>query len=93
MTSELPDLADHYAAFDNTGGGDFVCACGLPWTAGEGCPFVRGFTVAREMARREVKAAVEEWFTDVSLDDLFAVKGWNPSADHDPEQGRGAEKE
>ncbi|MGN6245137.1 MAG: hypothetical protein ACTHQ3_15905 [Motilibacteraceae bacterium] len=29
-----------------------------------------------DRARQEVKAAVEEWFTDVSLDDLFAVKGW-----------------
>jgi hypothetical protein len=27
-------------------------------------------------ARAEVKAAVEEWFSNVSLDDLFAVKGW-----------------
>lgn len=32
----------HWAAFDNTGRGDFVCECGLPWTAGEGCAFVRG---------------------------------------------------
>jgi hypothetical protein len=31
----------------------------------------------RERGRAEVKAAVEEWFTDVSLDDLFAVKGWS----------------
>lgn len=28
-------------------------------------------------ARIEVKEAVEEWFSDVSLDDLFAVKGWS----------------
>lgn len=27
--------------------------------------------------RAEVKAAVEEWFSNVDLDDLFAVKGWN----------------
>lgn len=27
-------------------------------------------------ARIEVKDAVEEWFTNVSLDDLFSVKGW-----------------
>lgn len=32
--------------------------------------------VAAQNARQEVKAAVEEWFTNVSLDDLFAVKGW-----------------
>lgn len=32
--------------------------------------------------RAEVKAAVEEWFTDVSLDDLFAVKGWRLGAEY-----------
>lgn len=26
--------------------------------------------------RAEVKDAVEDWFSDISLDDLFAVKGW-----------------
>ncbi len=30
----------------------------------------------KDEARTEVKQAVEEWFTNVSLDDLFAVKGW-----------------
>lgn len=29
-----------------------------------------------DAARAEVKVAVEEWFTDVSLADLFDVKGW-----------------
>jgi len=31
---------------------------------------------AREDARREVRAAAEEWFCDVSLEDLFRTKGW-----------------
>lgn len=30
-----------------------------------------------DTARLEVKQAVEEWFSNVDLDDLFAVKGWN----------------
>lgn len=29
------------------------------------------------VARAEVKEAVEEWFSDVSLDDLFRLKGWS----------------
>ncbi len=29
-----------------------------------------------DAARREVKEAVEAWFTDVGLDDMFKVKGW-----------------
>ena len=34
--------AEHYAWFDNDGKGDFVCRCGLPWSIGEGCAFMRG---------------------------------------------------
>lgn len=41
--------------------------------------------IATQEARAEVKAAVEEWFTDVSLDDLFAVKGWEAGATFDPD--------
>lgn len=37
-----------------------------------------------EAARFDVKHAVEEWFTDVSLDDLFAVKGWTTATEETP---------
>lgn len=29
-------------------------------------------------ALAEAKTAVEEWFTDVSLDDMYLVHGWAP---------------
>lgn len=31
---------------------------------------------ARDDARHEVRAAAEEWFCDLSLEDLFRTKGW-----------------
>lgn len=30
-----------------------------------------------KVARAEVKEAVEEWFSNVDLTDLFTVKGWS----------------
>lgn len=30
----------------------------------------------KKKARLEVKKAVEEWFSNVDLDDLFITKGW-----------------
>lgn len=32
---------------------------------------------AYRAALADVKAAVEEWFCDVDLDDLYAIKGWS----------------
>lgn len=49
----------------------------LLWNVSDTAPLAHlGLIVPGGDARQEVKAAVEEWFTDVSLDDLFAVKGW-----------------
>lgn len=49
----------HWAAFDNTGRGDFVCNCGLPWTSdGGGCAFVQGARAVLRLIGRVV--AVEE---------------------------------
>jgi hypothetical protein len=42
------------------------------------------FIIAK--ARIEVKKAVEEGFTNVDLDDLFATKGWSTSIDDEGKQ-------
>ncbi len=36
-----------------------------------------GYEYGLDDGRFEVKRAVEDWFTDISLDDLYAVKGWS----------------
>ncbi len=36
-----------------------------------------GYEYGLDDGRFEVKRAAEEWFTDISLDDLYAVKGWS----------------
>lgn len=87
---EHGDLCRHCGAAPD-GDGDHSCPCPLP---DEKCaasgheqheadkPVANDSEYERAI-RAEVKAAVEEWFTDVSLDDMYAVKGW---AVLDPDQ-------
>lgn len=58
------------------GGHDAVGAQGDAPADGPQMPEPEAATVVA-LARLQVKHAVEEWFSDVSLDDLFTAKGWN----------------
>ena len=73
----LADQAVHTAG-DERGRGAAIQDHGLVARALGAKPVERAAEVAA--ARLEVKQAVEEWFHDITLDDLFMVKGWATDA-------------